>query len=401
MKNERRPGVQSEAAKNPSAASLKPSSMVSGRSDPTRSKNGSAGLVGPVVRAADHLGDTQINALKGALEANETHPVTKLQGVRARVARSSLRGTGREDLTATALPDLKLLSVGEAALVLAFRGFAVFPLGLKKRPLANCPTCTMPGACPGRDECICGVGSCHGFYAATTDQERIKWWWARNRWWQVGIRTGAASRIVALDVDLDKGGLDSLIALRDRGVESDSPGVQLSGGGRSFHLFYRHPGGVVPCSQGKLGPGLDVRADGGYIVGSPSRHPRTDQPYEFFDNLTGLPIWPLPADAPADRSRPPARSDIPRLASTSNHLSAGRLTLGRIRSWERAVRTAPLGQRRSILFWAACRMGEATADNALRQSVTAILTAAALTAGLSSTEISMTIQGGLDVTRHG
>src|ERR1035437_1068048 len=328
MTSESRPGVQPEAAKDKSPAGLKSTSRISGISDTTRSKNGSTGLVGPEVRIAGHLGGTQMNTLERASEADQTHPVAKSQTVRARVARSPLNGIRREDLTATVLPDLKLLSVGDAAQVLAFRGFAVFPLGRQKRPLANCPTCRKSGGCPGKDECICGVNTCHGFYAATTDQKVIRWWWTRNPWWQVGIRTGAASGIVALDVDLDKGGLDSLIALRAQGVESNSPGMQLSGGGRSFHLFYRHPGAVVPCSQGKLGPGLDVRADGGYVVGSPSRHPKTDQPYEFLDNLTDLPIWPVPADSPAERSRPPARSDRPPLASTSNRFSAGRLTLG-------------------------------------------------------------------------
>jgi hypothetical protein len=399
MKNERRPGVQFGAAMDNSAAGLKSNSRISGISDTTLLKTSQRDF-DPNGHAADHLGNTQIHAFRRASEADETHHITGLPTVQTRVARSSLGGARRDDLAATVLPDLKLLSVGDAAQVLAFRGFAVFPLGRQKRPLANCPTCKESGGCRGRDDCSCGVSTCHGFYAATTDQEVIRRWWTRSPWWQVGIRTGAASGIVALDVDLDKGGLDSLIALRSQGVESNSPGVQLSGGGRSFHLFYRHPGGVVPCSQGKLGPGLDVRADGGYVVGSPSRHPRTDQPYEFLDNLTDLPIWSLPADAPADRSRPPARSQRPPLASTSNHFSAGRLTLGRIRSWESAVRTAPVGQRRSTLFWAACRMGDTTSDNTLRQSVTKILTAAALTTGLSDGEITMTIQSGLWVTHH-
>jgi hypothetical protein len=51
----------------------------------------------------------------------------------------------------TALTDLKRLSIGKAALVLAYRGFAVLPLGLKKRPLANCRIRKCPRHAPGRD----------------------------------------------------------------------------------------------------------------------------------------------------------------------------------------------------------------------------------------------------------
>ncbi len=57
-----------------------------------------------------------------------------------------------------------------------------------------------------------------------------------------------------------------------------------TGGGR--HLFFLHPGGTVKNSAGRLGPGLDVRGDGGYIVAPPSIHP-SGRPY----------IW-LPGRAP-------------------------------------------------------------------------------------------------------
>ena len=45
---------------------------------------------------------------------------------------------------------------------------------------------------------------------------------------------------------------------------------QTGGGGR--HIFFKHPGGKIPNSAGKVGPGLDIRGDGGYIVTAPSLH---------------------------------------------------------------------------------------------------------------------------------
>jgi hypothetical protein len=46
--------------------------------------------------------------------------------------------------------------------------------------------------------------------------------------------------------------------------------IVSTGNGR--HIYYRHPGGTVKNSAGQLGVGLDVRADGGYVVAAPSRH---------------------------------------------------------------------------------------------------------------------------------
>jgi hypothetical protein len=43
-------------------------------------------------------------------------------------------------------------------------------------------------------------------------------------------------------------------------------------GGGGHHLYFRHPGGSVRNRAG-LAPGLDLRADGGYVVAPPSLHP--------------------------------------------------------------------------------------------------------------------------------
>ena len=42
------------------------------------------------------------------------------------------------------------------------------------------------------------------------------------------------------------------------------------GGGE--HDFFKHPGCNVCNSAGTLGPGLDIRGDGGYVVAPPSIH---------------------------------------------------------------------------------------------------------------------------------
>lgn len=141
----------------------------------------------------------------------------------------------------------------EGALAHAARGRPIFPCGADKRPL-----------------------TAHGFKDATTDPEQIQEWWGRWPTALIGMPTGAPSRVFVLDVDVDpasgKDGETSLLSLmNDRGPLPDTVESLTPRGGR--HLFFRHPGGTVPCSASKIGPDLDIRGDGGYVVLPPSRLP--------------------------------------------------------------------------------------------------------------------------------
>jgi len=282
-----------------------------------------------------------------------------------------------------------------AALQFAHLGIGVFPLSPRKKPLQRCRRCRIPGACPGRDRCRCDASTCHGFYAATTDRETIARWWTRHPNWQLGIRTGVASGLVVLDVDLDTGGLDSLISLQRAGLDIGGTATQLSGSGRSFHLIYAHPGGRVPCSAGKLGPGVDVRGDGGYVVGAPSRHPDTGARYQLLGELRNLPLWPMPAVPPAPR-RPRSSSLLGRQLAGAE--AGGLLTPARLAALAATVREAPEGQRRLTLFWAACRLGECAGSQRRLIRAAEALLLAGRDAGLAEAEASATL---LDGVRRG
>ena len=113
----------------------------------------------------------------------------------------------------------------------------------------------------------------HGFKDASTNSAVISAW---KRQWpdaMTGMPTGAATGIVVLDVDEDdeKGisGECTLAELIEReGNLPDTPLALTPRGGR--HFYFKHPGSKVPNSTRKLGPGLDVRGDGGYVVMPPS-----------------------------------------------------------------------------------------------------------------------------------
>jgi hypothetical protein len=155
------------------------------------------------------------------------------------------------------------------ALALARRGFKVFPIraGAKFPPLVkDWPT------------------------VAHSDEARIAAWPDKD--FNVGIHCAG---LLVLDLDRRKDGFEeSWIALDMAGsLPTTLEALTPSGGS---HLFYRlpegHPG--VPNSVGReagvLGPGIDVRSTGGYVVGAGSR---TDVGEYAFRNAE-CPIAPAP-----------------------------------------------------------------------------------------------------------
>jgi putative DNA primase/helicase len=122
----------------------------------------------------------------------------------------------------------------------------------------------------------------NGFKDATTDEEQVARWCQEKPNANVAVATGTVSGLVVLDVDTKEGrdGEATLQALEARLGPLPETVEQLTGGG-GRQLFYRHPGGLIQSNVGKLGAGVDVRADGGYVIAPPSIHPDTRRPYQW------------------------------------------------------------------------------------------------------------------------
>jgi hypothetical protein len=122
----------------------------------------------------------------------------------------------------------------------------------------------------------------HGHLDATTDRSRITAWW--NRWpgANIGVPTGGRSGVLALDVDPDKGGEESLTLLEDSHGALPETRTHSTGSGGRHYLFKYPEGSGIRNSTSKLAEGLDVRAEGGYIIVPPSH---TTQAYEVLDAL--------------------------------------------------------------------------------------------------------------------
>jgi len=137
-----------------------------------------------------------------------------------------------------------------------------------------------PLHCPTNGGCSCGrpcnntgkhPRTKNGLLDATTDQGVIRRWW--NRWPEanIGVRTGAVSGIVVIDIDPEHWGDETLYELESQyGKLPETAEAKTGGGGR--HIVFRHPSFNVRSGVGILGEGIDIRADGGYIVAPPSKH---------------------------------------------------------------------------------------------------------------------------------
>lgn len=140
----------------------------------------------------------------------------------------------------------------EAALGYAARGWRIFPLKPRgKTPLVK-----------------------GGFKAATVAPAQIRAWWEKWPDANIGIATGQASGILVLDIDGAEG-LRSLRRLQERCGEL-LPQTLVCSTGRGFHVYFAlEPGQAIRCTTGSkehADEGLDVRADGGYVVAPPSIH---------------------------------------------------------------------------------------------------------------------------------
>ncbi|WP_170958816.1 bifunctional DNA primase/polymerase [Magnetospirillum sp. 15-1] len=110
----------------------------------------------------------------------------------------------------------------------------------------------------------------NGFHDATTDPAIIQAWWLQYLGAMIGCPTGAKSGIWVFDVDVDptkgKDGEASLAALVNAHSPLPSTRIHRTPSGGRHYIFSMPVGQEVRCSANAIGPGLDVRGDGGYVI---------------------------------------------------------------------------------------------------------------------------------------
>jgi Bifunctional DNA primase/polymerase, N-terminal/Primase C terminal 1 (PriCT-1) len=176
----------------------------------------------------------------------------------------------------------ELSALGQAALTYAKQGIPVFPL-VGKKPLTE-----------------------HGFKDATVDPASILQRWALYPDANIGTPTGIhidavtgkpnANPFDVLDSDVRHRGPKTLSRLIAEHGELPSTPTQTTGTDGTHYCFWSN--GTLRNSDGDIGPGLDIRGTGGYIVLAPSIHPDTGRPYRWNDGhtlqdltLAVMPTW--------------------------------------------------------------------------------------------------------------
>lgn len=147
----------------------------------------------------------------------------------------------------------------DAAIEYASKGMAVFPVKPREKiPLTK-----------------------NGVKDATTNFDQIEKWWRRHPTANIGIACGAPSGgLVVVDLDEKDNGVSGSDSLneweRQNGFLPDS--VRSLTGSGGVHILYRLNG--TTKNRVNLLDGVDIRADGGYIVAPPSIHPNGNR-YEW------------------------------------------------------------------------------------------------------------------------
>jgi hypothetical protein len=278
----------------------------------------------------------------------------------------------------------------QAALSYAARGWGVFPCHSVREP-AGCSCYRADCASPAKHPRIAG-----GLTAATSDPSTIEGWWRRWPNANVAIRTGAASGIIVLDVDPDHGGEETLARLLAE-HRPLPPGAVVETGSGGRHVYFAHPGGLIRNDAGRrLGPGIDIRGDGGYVIAPPSRHVSGGS-YLWNDgrkDLPTLPDWLLERlrqalTSPAVAVPRPAPPLHPMAGSSAWARAALERELARLASAEE-------GTRNDTLNRSSFSLGQIVGGGALDVvEVERLLLDRAIRIGLGAREARATIASGL------
>ena len=141
-------------------------------------------------------------------------------------------------------------TLASAAFRLALKGLYVFPLT------------------PGTKIPMKGT---HGYRDATREVDVVRAWWAKRPMSNIAFATGKASGIWVLDIDPRHGGTMGITELEaEHGLLPATITASTPRGGR--HHYWRWPddGPEIRNSVARVGDGIDVLGEGGYVVAPPS-----------------------------------------------------------------------------------------------------------------------------------
>lgn len=209
---------------------------------------------------------------------------------------------------------------------------------------------------------------------ASADPELVRRYWPSPRH-NVGIACGPSGLVV---VDLDPPDGIEMFGLLCRNHRHRPQTYTVRTPRDGLHLYFLAvPGREIRNSASRIGPNIDIRAAGGFVLAAGSVV--NGQPYEVTDERDPVPLPPWIADL-ADPPRPSPASR-PRPCSAPSHPDA--YAEAALRGEAEAVRSAPVGQRNHQLNVSSFRLGQLAAGGVLTEGdVLAAMLAAAEACGL-------------------
>lgn len=230
--------------------------------------------------------------------------------------------------------------------------------------------------------------------SASNELETVAGWFDQWPAAMIGALTGAPNGFFVIDVDVDPAkGIDgeaTLAALVAKNAPLPETRAQRTPrGGR--HLFFAYPEKPIKNSVSKLGHGLDVRGDGGYVVVAPSINGE-GVPYEWVKRgkPAKAPPWLLDLIHGREEAPPPPRP------AAATHETPTRYLQAAVTAEIARIVGAREGGRNHALNEAAFNLGTLVGGGHLSEAaVTADLQAAAVAKGLPAIEAQKTILSGL------
>jgi len=276
-----------------------------------------------------------------------------------------------------------LFTMGDYALRYARHGWSVFPLQERQKIPATS----------------------NGFKAASNDASVVADLWG-DKAYNIGLATGMASGVFVLDVDAappKDGGLTGPEALEQLVAQHGAlPATLTATTGSGAHYYFRMPEGVELNNRARIKvhgqrTGLDIRADGGYVVVPPSIHPsgRVYQWEAGAREAAEAPAWLVAMVAKREEPKPlplPAAPPSPVVVAPEDTATAAEALVA---ACER-IRTCQ-GSRHDAIYRESCRVGELVGGGCLeRHAAEFALVSAGLDAGKPEQEVRRTVKDGLD-----
>ena len=221
------------------------------------------------------------------------------------------------------------VDITDSALYYAEQGLRIFPChyptfdddGTLRGCSCKDPACQKPGKHPAIADWP---------NQATADPDRVRAYWRRRPFSNIGLLCGEANGFDVLDVDPKDDGPANLAAITTAHGPLPATLTSHTGSGGQ-HLLFRHANGLKNNNHGKIARGLDFRTTGGQIIAPPSLHFSGNRYlWENSEPIAPPPPW-LVERMRADPTHPSQRERVP------------------LENWREMALGPPTGARHNVL----------------------------------------------------